>query len=642
MIPMTLHRDRRRSSAAPCVHDPARRVTGPAVRRQPDRRAGRPLRRRAPASASTATTTPTAAIDAGAAAVLVHRDTGQPGVLVEDPVAALARLARHALSRLTGTPGGRADRVAGQDQHQGPARAGARHGGPHGRHLRLVQQRARAAADRAARRPGHGVPRARDGRPHIGRPPGLVRGGAAGRRRWCSTSARRTSGEFGSQQAIAQAKGEIVEALPRGRCRGAQRRRPAGRRDGRPDPRAGCAPSAPTPAPTSASTSSRSTTSAARPSCCCTRAERAHGRDAAWSASTTPATPRPPQRSRSRSGCGLDDGGRRARRRHRDLPGPDGGARAGRRRDRRRRRLQRQPGLHARRAQGARVDRPRPARRPHRSRCSARCASWASRRRTSTTPLAGWPCAWTSTSCSSSASRRGRSTSEPPWRGPGATSRSSSRTPTPPREWLHRNLVPGDVVLFKASNAVQLSRVAHAVLADGATAQTTLPGTPRQGGEQSMRAILLAGGLSLIFTLLGTRVAIRVLVTKGYGQLIRDDGPTTHHTKRGTPTMGGLVIIVVGGARLLRRQADHPATCRRWSGPAAAVPAGRPRARSASSTTTSRSPSSAASACAARRRWPGRRWSRCVFGVLALTRSPTSAARPPRRCTCRSSATSTA
>ena len=58
-----------------------------------------------------------------------------------------------------------------------------------------------------------------------------------------------------------------------------------------------------------------------------------------------------------------------------------------------------------------------------------------------------------------------------------------------------------------------------------------------------MKAILLSGGLSLIFTLLGTRVAIRVLVAKGYGQLIRDDGPTTHHVKRGTPTMGGLVII---------------------------------------------------------------------------------------------------
>jgi phospho-N-acetylmuramoyl-pentapeptide-transferase len=59
-----------------------------------------------------------------------------------------------------------------------------------------------------------------------------------------------------------------------------------------------------------------------------------------------------------------------------------------------------------------------------------------------------------------------------------------------------------------------------------------------------LRAILLAGGLSLLFTLVGTRYAIRVLATHGYGQLIRDDGPTTHHTKRGTPTMGGLVIVL--------------------------------------------------------------------------------------------------
>ena len=59
-----------------------------------------------------------------------------------------------------------------------------------------------------------------------------------------------------------------------------------------------------------------------------------------------------------------------------------------------------------------------------------------------------------------------------------------------------------------------------------------------------MRAILLAGGLSLLLTLVGTRYAIRVLARHGYGQLIRDDGPTTHHTKRGTPTMGGLVIVL--------------------------------------------------------------------------------------------------
>ncbi len=59
-----------------------------------------------------------------------------------------------------------------------------------------------------------------------------------------------------------------------------------------------------------------------------------------------------------------------------------------------------------------------------------------------------------------------------------------------------------------------------------------------------MRALLLAGGLSLIGTLLGTRWAIAVLSKQGYGQLIRDDGPTSHHTKRGTPTMGGLVVIL--------------------------------------------------------------------------------------------------
>ncbi len=58
-----------------------------------------------------------------------------------------------------------------------------------------------------------------------------------------------------------------------------------------------------------------------------------------------------------------------------------------------------------------------------------------------------------------------------------------------------------------------------------------------------MKTIVLAGGLALIATLLGTRLAILVLVRKGYGQLIRDDGPTSHHVKRGTPTMGGLVII---------------------------------------------------------------------------------------------------
>ncbi len=58
-----------------------------------------------------------------------------------------------------------------------------------------------------------------------------------------------------------------------------------------------------------------------------------------------------------------------------------------------------------------------------------------------------------------------------------------------------------------------------------------------------MKAILFSGGIALIVSLLGTRSAITLLARGGYGQEIRDDGPTSHHTKRGTPTMGGIVIV---------------------------------------------------------------------------------------------------
>ncbi len=59
-----------------------------------------------------------------------------------------------------------------------------------------------------------------------------------------------------------------------------------------------------------------------------------------------------------------------------------------------------------------------------------------------------------------------------------------------------------------------------------------------------MKAILFGGGVALLISLLGTRVAINLFTQWGYGQEIRDDGPTSHHTKRGTPTMGGVVIIL--------------------------------------------------------------------------------------------------
>jgi len=59
-----------------------------------------------------------------------------------------------------------------------------------------------------------------------------------------------------------------------------------------------------------------------------------------------------------------------------------------------------------------------------------------------------------------------------------------------------------------------------------------------------VRGVLVAAAVALFVSLLGTPLAIRLFVRRGYGQLIRDDGPTSHHTKRGTPTMGGAVLIL--------------------------------------------------------------------------------------------------
>ncbi len=58
-----------------------------------------------------------------------------------------------------------------------------------------------------------------------------------------------------------------------------------------------------------------------------------------------------------------------------------------------------------------------------------------------------------------------------------------------------------------------------------------------------MITIVLAGGLSLIFTLIGTPRLIKFLTARQYGQFIREDGPKEHLVKRGTPTMGGIVIV---------------------------------------------------------------------------------------------------
>lgn len=59
-----------------------------------------------------------------------------------------------------------------------------------------------------------------------------------------------------------------------------------------------------------------------------------------------------------------------------------------------------------------------------------------------------------------------------------------------------------------------------------------------------MRALLLAGAMSLAFSLFLTPVFIRLFRKLGWGQFIRDDGPQSHHAKRGTATMGGIILIL--------------------------------------------------------------------------------------------------
>jgi phospho-N-acetylmuramoyl-pentapeptide-transferase len=59
-----------------------------------------------------------------------------------------------------------------------------------------------------------------------------------------------------------------------------------------------------------------------------------------------------------------------------------------------------------------------------------------------------------------------------------------------------------------------------------------------------VKGILVAGAVSLLISLLGTPIAIRLFRSRGYGQAIREEGPAGHATKRGTPTMGGTVIVI--------------------------------------------------------------------------------------------------
>jgi len=58
-----------------------------------------------------------------------------------------------------------------------------------------------------------------------------------------------------------------------------------------------------------------------------------------------------------------------------------------------------------------------------------------------------------------------------------------------------------------------------------------------------VRLILVAVGMSLAVAILMTPSLIRLFTRQGFGQEIREDGPPSHQTKRGTPSMGGVAIL---------------------------------------------------------------------------------------------------
>ncbi|MEQ8841279.1 MAG: phospho-N-acetylmuramoyl-pentapeptide-transferase [Acidimicrobiales bacterium] len=79
-----------------------------------------------------------------------------------------------------------------------------------------------------------------------------------------------------------------------------------------------------------------------------------------------------------------------------------------------------------------------------------------------------------------------------------------------------------------------------------------------------MTRLLIAAAISMMVSLFGTKWLIRWLTEHRIGQPIRDDGPEGHHLKAGTPTMGGITLVlgvvagyvvsdIVGGGVYTRR-----------------------------------------------------------------------------------------
>lgn len=84
-----------------------------------------------------------------------------------------------------------------------------------------------------------------------------------------------------------------------------------------------------------------------------------------------------------------------------------------------------------------------------------------------------------------------------------------------------------------------------------------------------MIQIVVAGFLGLMLSIFGTPAFIKFLARQGYGQFIREEGPSSHQTKRGTPTMGGVAILGAATIGYLVSHAVVGAATGQWTGPTA-------------------------------------------------------------------------
>lgn len=76
-----------------------------------------------------------------------------------------------------------------------------------------------------------------------------------------------------------------------------------------------------------------------------------------------------------------------------------------------------------------------------------------------------------------------------------------------------------------------------------------------------MIPVLVGGMVALLVGIVGTRAYTALAKRKGWAQYVRADGPVSHHSKRGTPQMGGIAIFA---STLVGYAAAHLAT---WSPP---------------------------------------------------------------------------